>query len=114
VKAQNAQQTAMDFMGGFEGTGSLFEMLKFKLNISSTVKNLSTESRYAILSSYTKRMAQWVYSTAWGQLGYETYVYIAVPRDLSDRVMYVSVNPVRKGNKSITHAAVYEHAVALP
>ncbi|ATE62096.1 hypothetical protein [Thauera sinica] len=114
-KAANARQLDMGFDGRLEAEANLFSMAKVKLVLSNFIKKNATADRMAVLSSCTKKIAQWVYSSAWPFIDFKKYVYVAVP-DLipaDQRYLKVSIKVVRKGNIEITQAGVHEHTVHL-
>ncbi len=114
-KASGARQLDMGFDGKLQAEAKLFSMAKVKLTISNFIKTNSTADRMAILSSCTKRVAQWVYSSAWPFIDFKKYVYVAVPAGVptDQRYLKVSIKAVRKGNVEITQAGIHEHTVRL-
>lgn len=115
-KSKFSKQEEMDFAATAEGKAKLFDMLRFKLSLSHFVKNYSRQDRYEVMCSFTSKRAQWVFSSAYESLDFDLYVYIVVPDELADseRNLRMSVNPLRKGNKSISMAAIYGHQVSMP
>jgi hypothetical protein len=111
----HARQIDMGFDVKGEGEINLFELARFKLIISRHVKEKSSETRMAILSSCTKKVAKWVYSRGWPYLDYKKFVYVAVPdfTPVDDRYLAVFIKAVRKDNIEVTQVAVHGHHVQL-
>jgi hypothetical protein len=116
AKDVNQGDLGLDVMANAEAEGSLFDLFRFKLNISNFVKQNASENKYAVLNSFTKRSAQWVYSRAWPFLDFTKYLYVVVPNDLEaeKRFIKVSVKAVRKGNVELSQVALFEAPVVLP
>ena len=95
---------------------NLFNMAKVTLTISNMVKNNATVQGMAILSGHTGKSAKWVYSKGWPYIEFRKHVYVAVPKRIpkKDRLLKVSIKPVRQKNIPLTMASVFEHPVTLP
>jgi hypothetical protein len=112
-KVETNRQTQMEY--GFSGGDDLFQLLPFKINLSRKTKHHATEQRFEVLTSCVNRTVQWVYSPAYVALQFPMYIYAVVPNDLdkSSRNMNVKVSPLRKGNKKINSASIFDKKVML-
>lgn len=117
IRVEHVRQKQMSFLGGLEATASLFGMARFKLKLSERVKQLAHSGigGFAVMSFFNRNKAQWVYASAWEQIGYQMYLYVAVPNSITskDRQIFVSINPLRRHNKSVSQVAVFDHPVKL-
>lgn len=115
VKSIQIHQEELNLPSSFEGQVSLFEALRFKLKISDTVKLWSAKNRYAVLGNCIHGHAQWVYSSGWDKTYFKMYLYIVVQNNLpeSDRNIFVTIKPTRKGNKVLSQVCIWERKISL-
>lgn len=104
----------MPFLKAMAGA-KLFESLQFKLKVSGPVKQFARSNRYAVISFYSKRSAQWVFSEGWEDLGFRLCLVVVVPNDLPQdkRSLLVSVKPTWRQNLFLTQVAVWGRQVRL-
>jgi len=111
----NARQMDLGFDGKLKAEISLFSMANLKVALSHFAKNNATATRHGLLSSCTRRFAQWVYSHGWPFIDFKSYVYVAVPESVppSSRRLEVAIKALRKGNVELTQVGVWGHLVRL-
>ena len=115
-KVSDIPQSEMGFVASLQGGAKLFDVLKMKLSLDYKTKSLSREDRYAVLSTFVKRYAQWVYSTGWDKKNLDMFVYVAVPNSLNEnkRVLHITVHALRKKNRIINSTSLVSEVVSLP
>ncbi|KQP15566.1 hypothetical protein [Pseudorhodoferax sp. Leaf265] len=115
-KASDVFQNDLGIDATVSAEGRLFDLLNYKLNLSSFAKQNASEQRYAVLNSFNRRVAQWIYSRGWPFLDFTKYLYVVVPNGLSAerRVIKVSVKAVRPKNVELTQVGLFEEPVSLP
>jgi hypothetical protein len=118
-KVGHISQHDLDFVTTLKGDVNLFEVAKFKVNLSNAlsqvVKSLATENKYGILSYFTDKVAKWVFSRGYKSISFELYLYLVVPNEITEnqRQIYVNIVPLRQKNKQITQASLWDHQVKL-
>lgn len=114
-RVRDIPQTELGYIPSIKGSAKLFNSLEFKIDLSSFAKLLSRSDRYAVISAYTKRFAQWIYSPGWDGVDFAMYLYAAVLNELPPEQKYlqISVKPLRKGNKVLSQAAIWKRPVVL-
>lgn len=108
----NAEMDFLKFLAGER----LFDSKQFKLKPAFAVKNFARSDRFAVLSFFSRKVAQWVFSEGWHDLGFRLALVVVVPNDLDSnaRKLVFSVKPTYKETKFIQGASVWDKDVALP
>lgn len=115
-RMRTLSQAELAFVPSLGGEAKLFNTLEFKFNLSNPAKLLSRADRFAVLSTYSKHFAQWVYSPGWDGIDFELYLYAIVLKSLPPEEKYyqITIKPLRKGNKVLTKAGVWRQPIRLP
>lgn len=94
---------------------TLFNALQFKLDVSHPVKVLSRNDRFAVLSSFTSRKAQWVFSDGWDEMEFSLYLFTVLPTNLDkeERFIEVTIKPTREKSKRLTQLEIWKKKVDL-
>ncbi|MEK6782327.1 MAG: hypothetical protein AABY93_11505 [Bacteroidota bacterium] len=115
-KSKGITQTELDFIKTIKGNIKLFNALQFKLSVDNPVKLLARLDRYAVLSSFSNRKAQWVFSEGWEELEFKLYIYIVIPNALDKDEKYIDliIKPTLKKNKELKNVSVWNRKVFFP
>jgi hypothetical protein len=114
-KVNQLNQQELALLKTISGAVKLFNALEFKLDVSNPVGLLARKDRFAVMSFFTRNVAQWVFSDGWEQIGFELFLYVVVPANLPEegRHIKLSIKPTWKKNKFLSQVSIWRREVRL-
>ncbi len=114
---ENPGQMEMGILSLIHGASIvLFRVLEFKLELGDLAKWTARGDRKSVISTSSKRIAQWIFTDGWDDLEFEMHIFVFVPDGIADELRYISlsVTPTIRKCRRLNNVKIWDHRVYCP
>jgi hypothetical protein len=102
-KQRQMHQGELSFENTIRGMVRLFEVFQTDIEIKGPLKGLVGNHQFAVVSTFDRSYAQWMFTDMWDGIEFQLFIYVAVPNSLveSSRFIEMNIYPTLKKYKGI-------------
>lgn len=121
ISPRNRKHTQMDqgelsFERTIRGSVKLFEVFQTDVEIKGPLKGIVGNHQFAVVSTFDRSYAQWMFTDKWDGIEFQLFMYVAVPNSLDTERRFIEMNiyPTLKKFKGIAPGFCHKRVTFPP